>query len=189
MRTLRVALLCLLVLGISTASLEAQTEDTTTLQDRHITPEQIKALEKALADQPKGTILIESLGWFPQAVVSPPPPTCILPAPPLLEPVAKQLAQPVSEESEFDEAKSFTDQLADVLQKCGYELTMPSGSRGLPANGISIRLFQHTANPIAESLRDCLGESHVKHVQIEKASRDNPYFSPKVLMEITIGSP
>jgi hypothetical protein len=141
MRTLRVALLCLLVLGISTASLEAQTEDTTTLQDRHITPEQIKALEKALADQPKGTILIESLGWFPHTVIAPSPPPPLLPASPLLQPAAEQLANqpPPQEESDFKETKAFTDQLGDILQTCGYDIEPRIEMHSIaPPNGISI---------------------------------------------------
>jgi hypothetical protein len=196
MRALSTALLPLLVLGISTASVNAQTENTTEVQGRHITGKQILVLAKALAKQPKGTIWMDGLGFFPPPPPpSLPPPQLPTPESPLLKPVIKSMNEQLTlvVPDEFEEAKAFSRQLWNVLQICGYEPVFPSGSHGLPPKGISIRVIYHKSRPIADALRESLIASGIKDIRIEEDPKEETYYSTylpsfKVLLVISIGS-
>ena len=197
MTILRRALLCLLPLGLFVGSVRAQTENG--LQGRRITTEQIKVLEKALTKQTKGIIFIESLGFFSHQADPPPPPHPLpsqtLSASPQLEPLVVQVPLPsITSDTEFDEVKTFSVQLWNLLQKCGYEPVLPGGSRVMPPKGISIRVNFHKARPIADALRASLTASGIKDVRIEEDPKTEAYYSKylpsfKALMEIDIGYP
>jgi hypothetical protein len=178
MSVLRVPLLCFLALGFAVIPVGAQDENA---PERSLTCEQVRVLEKDLADEPKGMILMEGPAFFPPVFSSWPPPS------PLEETSSILYRALPPEDPPFAEVHDFTAQLWHLLQECGYDPEFPSGSHEVTPPGISIRLLQPEGRSLAESLDKSLEASHIQNIRMEGPGNRTSSSGTGPLLFVSIG--
>lgn len=181
MSLLRVPFLCFFALGLAVIPAGAQDEDTANAPDRSLTCEQVQVLKKDLTDEPKGMIRMEGPAFCPHFFSSFPPPS------PLEETSAILYRALPPKDPPYAEVHDLTSQLWHLLLACGYDPEFPSGSHGVTAPGISIRVLQPEGRSLAESLRKSLAASHIKNIRMEDAGNETDSSPTKALLFISIG--